>query len=222
MRMPANSWCSPSRWARSAGRSSRPDPMPARLGSPGAVPADPRSPHGHPRPFRFGVQLANASSATGVGRPRPPGRGARVRQRCSMPDHFGDQLAPVPALMAAADATTDLKVGAARLRQRLQAPRRARQGGGHARPPLRGSGRVRHRRRVDEHRLRAVGHPARPGRRAHRPHGGGPRRVCKAIFAGEPSTSPGEHYTSPATTASPSRCSSRTRRSSSAAAASGS
>jgi probable F420-dependent oxidoreductase len=29
-----------------------------------------------------------------------------------MPDHFGDQLAPMPALMAAADATTDLKVGA--------------------------------------------------------------------------------------------------------------
>jgi probable F420-dependent oxidoreductase len=29
-----------------------------------------------------------------------------------MPDHFGDQLAPVPALMAAADATTTLKVGA--------------------------------------------------------------------------------------------------------------
>ncbi len=29
-----------------------------------------------------------------------------------MPDHFGDQLAPVPALMAAADATTQLRVGA--------------------------------------------------------------------------------------------------------------
>ena len=29
-----------------------------------------------------------------------------------VPDHFGDQLAPVPALMAAADATTELNVGA--------------------------------------------------------------------------------------------------------------
>jgi probable F420-dependent oxidoreductase len=29
-----------------------------------------------------------------------------------LPDHFGDQLAPVPALMAAADATTSLRVGA--------------------------------------------------------------------------------------------------------------
>ena len=30
----------------------------------------------------------------------------------TMPDHFTDQLAPVPALMAAADATTTLRVGA--------------------------------------------------------------------------------------------------------------
>jgi probable F420-dependent oxidoreductase len=30
----------------------------------------------------------------------------------TMPDHFGDQLAPVPALMTAADATTKLRVGA--------------------------------------------------------------------------------------------------------------
>lgn len=29
-----------------------------------------------------------------------------------VPDHFGDQLAPVPALMAAADATTSLRIGA--------------------------------------------------------------------------------------------------------------
>jgi probable F420-dependent oxidoreductase len=29
-----------------------------------------------------------------------------------VPDHFGDQLGPVPALMAAADATTELRVGA--------------------------------------------------------------------------------------------------------------
>ena len=30
----------------------------------------------------------------------------------TMPDHFGNQLAPVPALMAAADATTTLRIGA--------------------------------------------------------------------------------------------------------------
>ena len=46
------------------------------------------------------------------------GRHRRGRPRISdtrllfMPDHFGDQLAPVPALMAAADATTSLRIGA--------------------------------------------------------------------------------------------------------------
>ena len=30
----------------------------------------------------------------------------------TMPDHFTDQLAPVPALMSVADATTKLRVGA--------------------------------------------------------------------------------------------------------------
>jgi len=29
-----------------------------------------------------------------------------------MPDHFDDQLAPVPALMTAANVTTDLRIGA--------------------------------------------------------------------------------------------------------------
>lgn len=65
----------------------------------------------HPRPFRFGVQLARAASAS---------EWAALARRAEelgydsvmMPDHFGDQLAPMPALMAAADATTDLKVGA--------------------------------------------------------------------------------------------------------------
>ncbi len=65
----------------------------------------------HPRPFRFGVQIAKAESAD---------EWATLARRAEelgyssvfMPDHFGDQLAPVPALMAAADATTDLKVGA--------------------------------------------------------------------------------------------------------------
>ncbi len=65
----------------------------------------------HPRKFRFAVQIATA----------PTGEAWRDLARKAedlgfstlfMPDHFGDQLAPVPALMAAADATTTLKVGA--------------------------------------------------------------------------------------------------------------
>jgi probable F420-dependent oxidoreductase len=65
----------------------------------------------HPRRFRFGVQLSSAPSG---------GDWANLARKAEdlgystlfMPDHFGDQLAPVPALMAAASATTDLRVGA--------------------------------------------------------------------------------------------------------------
>jgi len=65
----------------------------------------------HPRKFRFGVQVSTATSAK---------EWAELARKCEdlgfstlfMPDHFGDQLAPVPALMAAADATTTLNVGA--------------------------------------------------------------------------------------------------------------
>lgn len=64
----------------------------------------------HPRKFRFGVQIATATSAE---------EWATIARRAEelgyssvfMPDHFGDQLAPVPALMAAADATTTLRIG---------------------------------------------------------------------------------------------------------------
>src|SRR3954466_13987946 len=65
----------------------------------------------HSRKFRFGVQASNAASAA---------EWATLARKVEdlgfsslfLPDHFGDQLAPVPAMMAAADATTDLKVGA--------------------------------------------------------------------------------------------------------------
>jgi probable F420-dependent oxidoreductase len=65
----------------------------------------------HPRKFRFGVQEFNAASGT---------EWAETARKAEdlgystlfMPDHFGEQLAPVPALMAAADATTELNVGA--------------------------------------------------------------------------------------------------------------
>src|SRR3954465_10033524 len=65
----------------------------------------------HPRKFRFGVQASNSGSG--------PDWAALARKVEDMgfsslflPDHFGDQLAPLPAMMAAADATTDLRVGA--------------------------------------------------------------------------------------------------------------
>ena len=65
----------------------------------------------HHRPFRFGVQASTASSRDGWVE--------LARQvetlgynTLTMPDHFDSQLAPVPALQCAADATTTLRLGA--------------------------------------------------------------------------------------------------------------
>ena len=73
----------------------------------------------HPRRFRFGIQLAtslglNATSARDATAWADAARRAEDLGYATvfMPDHFGDQLAPVPALMAAADATSSLRVGA--------------------------------------------------------------------------------------------------------------
>jgi probable F420-dependent oxidoreductase len=63
------------------------------------------------RPFRFGVQASTAAGAdawTSLAR-KVESLGYST---LTMPDHFGDQLAPVPALMAAAAVTTTLRVGA--------------------------------------------------------------------------------------------------------------
>jgi len=64
-----------------------------------------------PRPFRFGVQASSAGNrADWVSlAQRVEANGYSV---LTMPDHFGGQLAPVPALMTAADATTTLRIGA--------------------------------------------------------------------------------------------------------------
>jgi probable F420-dependent oxidoreductase len=65
----------------------------------------------HDRKFRFGVQLHNAPDAKSWADQARKAEDLGY-STAFMPDHFGDQLAPVPALMAAADATTDLRVGA--------------------------------------------------------------------------------------------------------------
>jgi probable F420-dependent oxidoreductase len=64
----------------------------------------------HPRPFRFGVQLTSADTGA---------EWAELARKAEdlgystlfVPDHFGDQLSPIAALTAAADATTELRVG---------------------------------------------------------------------------------------------------------------
>lgn len=64
----------------------------------------------HPRRFRFGIQLSTAASATDWA---DLAREAEDLGYSTLfvPDHFGDQLGPAPALTAAAAATTDLRVG---------------------------------------------------------------------------------------------------------------
>ena len=65
----------------------------------------------HARPFRFGIQLATATSGTDWAEQARRAEGLGFSSLL-MPDHFGDQLSPIPALMAAADATTALRIGA--------------------------------------------------------------------------------------------------------------
>ena len=63
-----------------------------------------------PRPFRFGVQLTSApDAATWADQARKAED--LGYSTLFMPDHFGDQLSPVVALQAAADATTTLRIG---------------------------------------------------------------------------------------------------------------
>ena len=64
-----------------------------------------------PNPFRFGIQAKLAPSATAW---RELARKTEDLgySTLTLPDHFDGQLAPVPALQAAADATTTLRVGA--------------------------------------------------------------------------------------------------------------
>lgn len=63
------------------------------------------------RPFRFGVQVGSVGT-----RDEWVETARRVESlgysTLTMPDHFDDQLAPVPALQCAADATTSLRLGA--------------------------------------------------------------------------------------------------------------
>jgi probable F420-dependent oxidoreductase len=67
----------------------------------------------HDRRFRFAAQLSKAPDGTA----RSWAEQARKAEDLGystllMPDHFGDQLAPVPALAAVAAATTSLRMGA--------------------------------------------------------------------------------------------------------------
>jgi len=63
-----------------------------------------------PRPFRFGVSVHGSKSGAEW---RDLARQAEALGYSTLllPDHLGDQLSPIPALVAAADATSTLRVG---------------------------------------------------------------------------------------------------------------
>ena len=66
----------------------------------------------HPRKFRFAAQLSKAPEGTATSWAEQARKVEDLGYSTLLvPDHFGDQLAPVPALMAAADATTSLRIG---------------------------------------------------------------------------------------------------------------
>ena len=62
------------------------------------------------RPFRFSVQEHRAHNAK-QWRERARAIESMGYSGLYLPDHFGDQPGPIAALMAAADATTTLRVG---------------------------------------------------------------------------------------------------------------
>jgi probable F420-dependent oxidoreductase len=64
----------------------------------------------HARRFRFGIQLSAAKSGADWAEQARKAEDLGY-STLFLPDHFGDQLAPLPAMMAAADATTELRVG---------------------------------------------------------------------------------------------------------------
>ena len=67
----------------------------------------------HPRKFRFAAQLSKAPDGTARSWAEQAKKAEALGYSTLLvPDHFGDQLAPVPALMAAADATSTLRIGA--------------------------------------------------------------------------------------------------------------
>jgi probable F420-dependent oxidoreductase len=67
----------------------------------------------NPRRFRFAAQLSKSPDGTARSWAEQARRAEDLGfSTLLMPDHFGEQLAPVAAMMAAADATESLRVGA--------------------------------------------------------------------------------------------------------------
>ena len=174
------------------------------------------------KPFRFGVQVRQAIAAAAWRDNGPQDRGPRLLDAVHARPLRRHELAPLPAMAMAAAAHDDAAGRRARVRQRLQAPGDPRQGDRRRSTVLsRRPGRARHRRGLDEDRLRRARPAVRPAGGARRPARGGARGHQGLLRPASRSASRASTTRSPTTTRSRSRCSSRARRSSSAAAASG-
>ena len=154
--------------------------------------------------FRFGVQVSEATSARGVAR-----QGARKLEDLGystlfMPDHFVDtQLAPMPAIAMAAAHTTTLRVGALVFDNDYKHPAILAKEMRDDRPALRRPARARHRRGLDEDRLRRARPPVRPAGGARRPARRGARRSSRGAWPASRSASRRALPRSPTTTSMP-------------------
>ena len=149
----------------------------------------------HPHPFRFGVQCSSPPDITA---PLWRDLARKVEDlgyhRLTVSDHLDDQLSPVAALMAAADATTTLRIGALVFCNDYRHPAVLAKEA--ATLDILSEGRF-------ELGLGAgwmtsdylaAGIPMDPAVGAHRPAGGGASQVVKGLLSDGPCTFAGEHY----------------------------
>lgn len=73
------------------------------------------------KPFRFGVRVANAQSRS-EWREKARKVEALGYDTLNVPDHLADVIAPIPALVSAAEATKNLRVGTNVLNNNLRHP----------------------------------------------------------------------------------------------------
>ena len=113
---------------------------------PGGAPPEAMGQHvamAHPRRFRFAAQLGTSPGGTGPAWAEQARRAEDLGySTLLMPDHFGDQLAPVPAIDGGGRRHHLAAGGRAGVRQRLPPPARPGQGDGHRRPALRRAARA--------------------------------------------------------------------------------
>ena len=147
----------------------------------------------HDRKFRFGVQVSQAVSAASW---RDKARKIEDLGYSTlfMPDHFGAGARAVPAIAMAAAHTTTLRVGALVFDNDYKHPAILAKEAATIDLLSDGRLRARHRRRLDEDRLRRARPAVRPAGGARRPVRRGACRSSRAASPARPFSMQGEHY----------------------------